>query len=269
MKVDLFSIISIILATGTLITSICAIIVQNKYKKLKNDIKKHFEDFYFIEDKIYDVVIIGPRYSGKTSLLGLWFSPWFDISKTKPSNDMVTININGPDIKKYNKFDSTFGLERTYREKLVLRVHAYTGEEAQREEAFKGLPNLNNPVLILFLYIDANNTGLINDNKNNTYYSKKFMLSIKDKYFKYINKVFVIINKIDLLPKHLNQNSKEVLKLVRINNSDAIERIESLFSPVEYRLISCETNENITKLLGDLVSSEVKEIIDLKNNLNG
>jgi translation elongation factor EF-1alpha len=157
----------------------------------------------------------------------------------------------------YKELDTQLNVERTYRKVIRLRLHDYPGEDYGRQAAIKKLPQLQNAVLILFFDIDANNDkGIIEINKNNSYYSFSFMESVEAQkgITRNVSKVIVAFNKCDLIPIYTEKKAAE--KKLKEINKDALDRITSLFGgQVEFFFISAKDNKKLITLLGTVGST--------------
>jgi hypothetical protein len=163
------------------------------------------------------------------------------------------------EIERGSFFDDLFDTTRTYCKELRLRIHDYPGEDRFLFQALEKIPEIERPILILFFYVDANNSGLVETNKNNTYYSRAFVDEIEKRrgLTGRIEKVISVFNKRDLLPTDWSDQQAEAA--LRRANSDAVNRIESLFmGKLETFLVSAENNTHLISLLASASTVTLK-----------
>jgi hypothetical protein len=232
-------------------------------EKARDYIKRHRVIDYLYQD----IVLLGPRNSGKTSVATLWTDPSFNIDESIPSDDWNIYERDILELDEYYKRSEEFGIDIKYERRLRIRVLDYPGEDRFRLQAIKKLPELHNPVLLLFFDVHADSTGLQVIHDNNRYYSQAFMETVKSQanITLSISKVIVVFNKADLLfPMISLEVAENRLKQI---NVDAINRIESLFSgKLSYLVVSALDNRGLIKLLGECGSptlpEEVKKLFE-------
>ncbi len=233
--------------------------IENRYHKLEGKLEKLREygrNTEVIEYIYQDIVLLGPRKSGKTSIAELWSKPWCDITLIERSEYWKTYSVDICEIKKDERDDELFDVKRTYHTMLRVRIYDYPGEDRFRTMAIENLPNSKNAVLLLLFDIEANSNGIIQIHKNNEYYSKVFMETIEKQknLSQHISKVIIVFNKIDLLPP--TWDYKKMEDEIKSVNSDADTRIRSLFSgKLQYFLVSALDNRKLISLLGACASS--------------
>jgi GTPase SAR1 family protein len=204
-----------------------------------------------------DIVLFGPRNSGKTSVAELWTKPWVDIDGMPHTEDWEVRETSLFSINKVSRRDPLFEVDRTYESELRVRIHDYPGEDSFRRKAVKRLPSLTSKaVVLLFFDIEAAGGEAVQTTRNNSYYSKAFFDSIEREsgLSSSLAKAIVVFNKIDLLAP--SENLDHARATLRKINSDADRRINSLFSGMlEYHFVSATTNQGLISLLGSAASA--------------
>lgn len=230
-------------------------VLQAKFEKLKDYARTH----NLIEHLYVDLVLIGPRNSGKTSVAKLWTKAWSDIRVLRPSEDWDTCEISVSELGSVEFFDHLFEANRKKRTELRVRIHDFPGEDRFRLQAMEKVPTLERAILLLFFDVDATSSELARTNSNNAYYSRAFMEAIEQSrgLVRRLSKVIVVFNKCDLLPQAWSETkAKEELRRI---NQDAINRIDSLFSgKLETFLVSALHNTHLISLLGSASSSALE-----------
>jgi len=274
MQTDYYYTLSLLMALFMLVVSLFS--VRNsgnkeRYEKEISQLKdmitkkekmlKHFKDYAkktsIIEYKRQDIVLFGPRWSGKTSIVALWEKPWTVITKIESSTAWKNYYIDICKLKENKMMCPTFEVERVFIEKLQVIVHDWPGEDQYRDEALKTLPRLNNSSIIFLFELKIKN-GTIDDKSlklNNEYYSKYFLKQLGDvpTINKNVSKVIITFNKIDLFPSEWTYEKK--MELLRTTYEEQIDRIKSIFAPVVIELgTSSRTNENLIRLLAESAS---------------
>jgi GTPase SAR1 family protein len=234
--------------------------IERKKYQLEERIKK-LEDYAknttVIEYKYQDIVILGPRSSGKTSIIQLWNKPWVDILSIKPTSMWQEHEFDVFELEPKERFDELFGVHRTYQKNLRVRIHDYPGEDAYRAEAIRKLPQLENPVILLVFDLRVEDKS-IDTHYNSSYYSQAFMDIVGSINTANIAKVIVVFNKIDLLPAY--SDKKSLISKLRADNKEADQRIESLFSSIlDWHAVSAYNNTGIISLLGAAVEVGLPE----------
>jgi signal recognition particle receptor subunit beta len=231
--------------------------------------KEYIRSMSVIDYVYQDIVLFGPRYSGKTSVAKLWTEPAFNIDELSFTTTWKCYERDVLEFKDndYEKHHQIFNVDIKYRPRLRIRVHDYPGEDRFRLQAVNQLPELKHAVLLFFFTVHADSKGVHTVNDNNSYYSQAFIDSIRrqqDNDLK-ISKVVVVFNKADLLPASVSlEQAKDMLKE---RHQDAISRIEGQFSgKLEYIVVSARDNRGLISLLGAAGSStlptEVKKRFD-------
>jgi signal recognition particle receptor subunit beta len=230
--------------------------------------KEYIRSLSVIEYVYQDIVLFGPRNSGKTSVAKLWTEPAFNIDEVPYTSQWKSYERDILEFKdkEYEKNHKTFNVDIKYKPRLRIRVHDYPGEDRFRMQAVNQLPQLQHAVLLFFFTVHADSEGVHTIHDNNSYYSQAFIDSIRrqqDNDLR-ISKVVVVFNKADLLVGLDLEQAKETLKKRHL---DAINRIEGQFSgKLEYIVVSARDNRGLINLLGaagsSTLPSEVKERFD-------
>lgn len=200
----------------------------------------------------HDVVLLGPRHAGKSSVAKLWTQPWFDIGELKPSTLWNTYEVSVYDLSTEERQDPLFEVTRQYRHVLRVRLHDYPGDDARRTEAIRALPRLQNAALLLFfdLIVDGDRVSSVAVSKNGSYYSKVFIEALQgvSQLTSNVAKVILVFNKIDLLP---SRDKKEIIKMLQAANAEVLSRLETVFGgQMTSVFASAIDNRGLIALLG-------------------
>jgi GTPase SAR1 family protein len=234
---------------------------QREAEKKLNTVRNHAKEIDRTEYIYQDVVLLGSRNCGKTSLVKLWCAPWANIHHIRSTDSWETSEFDLIPLQTERKYDPRFEVDTGVKKVLRLKIHDYPGDDAFRDRAILDLKNLHNAVILCVFDLDVVNNGEIPKkySKNNSYYSQMFMNSINNHkdLSESVIKAFVVFNKIDLLKGEL-QSELIIQKLKEVNES-AVKQIETAFSPrIEYHAVSAETNKWLTTLLGEVSKIALK-----------
>jgi GTPase SAR1 family protein len=257
-------IFTIIFGFASLILGILSYNLNVQKEKRERTLEK-FRSFSksltMIEPMYVDVVLFGPRRSGKTSIVKLWTSPWTQIDQISSSNTWHVYEKDIFEFEEESQINPDIEVEQTYQSILRLRVHDYPGEDSYRTQAIKDMEDLGEKAVLVFvLHVEYANNNIQSYNENAAYFSVQFtetvLQQIKNVSTK-VAKVFIVFNKIDLLPSSWTET--KMLEELKNANHDAIYQIERLFSTnLEYHLISAKTNVGLIRLLGSIGIAGIK-----------
>jgi len=267
---------SIILNAVLLISTILFTTLTYKIHKRRSEVevmldkaKNYIRDLSVIDYIYQDIIMLGPRNSGKTSVAKLWSEPAFDIKDVTLTRKWQTYSRDILELEEYAKEHTEFRINIKYQPRIRIKIHDYPGEDNWRTEAIRKLPDFKKSILLLFFDVFADSQGLHQVFENNKYYSQLFVDTLRQHKGIGLNisKVIVVFNKADLLPSNMEtEQAKEALKQL---NNDAIYRIEGQFSGIlDYLVISALDNRGLITLLGAAVSptlpAEIKQRFDVE-----
>lgn len=259
---DWIHLIGAVTAIATVVLGVISVSLERRRAKCERvllEAKEEVENSFLIRNMTIDVVMLGPRGAGKTSIARLWTAPWTKIGTIAPSSEWESYEA---DIYEFEEEDcssssdrlgSLLGAKRACLPVLRIRVLDYPGESNYRSEALKKIQRLNEKVVVLFVFKVGFHEGQIQyAHENAEYFSVSFLEDVQDtlgRVTQKIAKVIVVFNKADYLPREWNDQ----IALARLKkaNQQAIHQIERVFSPhVEYVVVSALTNKGIVDLLG-------------------
>lgn len=226
---------------------------SEKERRLQK-LREYGEQTPLIVNQFVEVVLLGPRYSGKTSIAELWTIPWTQISKI-PS---ATWHIYEADVFEFESEkhrDPLFQVERVHIPTLRVRVRDYPGEDHYRLQAIKELKELEKKAVVIFvLLVGYHDQKVQHSRENAAYFSRVFVEEINEQLQRIagsVAKAIVVFNKADLLPPEWDDTT--TLERLKEANDGAIQNIERVFSGAfEYHLVSALTNKGIIGLLGSV-----------------
>ena len=255
--------LSIILIITTIVSTLVA--AYTGYRSYNNlRLKKRvkvLEDFcktvYNTENKYRNVIIIGPRASGKSSIVTLWCRPDKLIKSMTPTPHFDRYDYK---LDMYTKeapyYDSEINLTRKKYIKPILQVFDYAGEDSKIPDAISKITEYPDCTIIMIFDSDPHLFT-----KNETYFSRtmieKINNTLNDKKIQAssVKNVFVVFNKIDL---YTNDASSFDSKLNEIKNKHemCISNIQKIFGiDVQYLTTSATTNHNIVNLLQKIINN--------------
>lgn len=255
--------------------SLILAILNYKLNKEKHDREKTLERFKefaknltMIDEVYIDAIILGPRESGKTSIVQLWTSPWTQIDNMKPSAVWQEYEVNIHEFDEEIRTNLNIQIEQTYRPILTLRVHDYPGENSYRTQAIKKLEDLGEKAVLVFVFhVGFENGKILYSADNTSYFSAQFADTVFNR-LKSISgtvaKAIVVFNKADLLPP--DWSDFRAIQELKKANKNAINHIEGLFSGnLEYHLTSALTNKGLVKLLGSIGVTGIESKREIKS----
>jgi hypothetical protein len=208
-----------------------------------------------------DVVLIGPRAAGKTSIASLWTEP---VARIAEINRSYAWSIFERDVYEFDAKvldDPQLGETLSFKPILTLRIHDYPGEISGRLHAFTDLTRFAKKSVVLFiLKVDSLGAGLEFCCKENAmYFNAHFTERLLERIQNISNcfsEALIVFNKTDLLP--CEWSDEYTLQKLKEANKDAIYQIGRLFGNTEYYLTSAASNKGLIGLLGDIVRDRVE-----------
>jgi GTPase SAR1 family protein len=269
-------ILTLLLTISTIVLSVLSYKLSKQKSALDDKLetaRKYIQSLHVIDYVFQDIILLGPRNSGKTSVAELWSKPATDITRIPHTRKWELHERDILEFNEYEKRHDTLDIIIKYKRRLRIKVHDYPGEDRFRTEAIESLPELKKSVLLLFFDVSVDREELQRVSANNGYYSQVFVNHIRKlrDFEPLISKVIVVFNKADLLPPDMLldvERTKDELKKI---NAEAIDRIEGQFSGIlDYLVVSAHDNRGLIALLGAAVTPtlpvEEREVFQSKLN---
>jgi GTPase SAR1 family protein len=209
------------------------------------------------ESNYLDVIMLGPRNAGKTSLCSLWTTPWTRIERIAPTEDWEVHDVAVHEGEPSPRHEPLFDVERTYIPQFRLKIFDYAGEDHMKAEALESLPKKSGAVLVLMFPCTHNReleATVSPDempsifNLNQKYFSAHFLkrMAHLPQLHRNVKRVFVVFNKIDVLPGSWHRH-----RLVEGHNM-TLNVLGSVFGEdnIEHWFVSTDKNTGIIGLLG-------------------
>lgn len=217
--------------------------VQIKLRKLEKFCETVYSD-YFINT---NVVILGPRSAGKTSLATAWTAIWEDIATVDPTPiHFIKYEFTYPNYLEEWFYDTDIDMYRSGRWRARAVIWDFIGEERSLNEALKTIETLSDYIIILVMSAEAEKFEL-----NKTYFNTNFLKRTQ----KAIHNAkasatdcFVVFNKADLI-KERAKRSDDDLKSLMAEHEGPVTNIKSQFGEVRFLLTSADTGEGVGSLL--------------------
>lgn len=234
----------------------------DKKNSALDNIKEYAKQLTLIDYVNHDVIFLGPRQSGKTSILQLWVKPWFEVVEAAATAQWETYTVDVFELGKKSKLHQLFDVHMNHRETLRITIHDYPGEDQFRMRAIDHLSELQKAVLILVFDLKTGrNNKLVECDKNLEYYSQAIIEKISQHkgITTNLSKVIVCFNKIDKIRLSYSNKNQMIDELKKINAA-ADKRIRELFGGLlEYHAVSALDNTGIISLLGAASSASLND----------
>lgn len=234
--------------------------IRETLKKIREQVRN---DPVF-EYQYVDVILLGPRQAGKTSIGKRWTSPWTQITKISASTDWQVYESNIYEFQQMRRKDDLFGVSRIHKPILRLRVRDYPGEPDYRSVALRDLNRLGSKVIVLFIFkVGFENNKILYADDNAEYFSRVFVEET-EKHLKrisnHIAKAVIVFNKVDILQHETHWSNDEIFQKLKHANYDAVHQIERIFSgSLDYHLTSAFNEQGIVSLLGEIGREAIPE----------
>lgn len=250
--------ITVLFGITTAILTIVSIFIAKRKSDQEHTLikfKEYLQELKLIEPKYIDVIFLGPRKSGKTSIVELWTSPWTQIDKIESSDCWNVYEKDVHEFREEKKINPRINIEQIHRATLRLKVHDYPGEDEYKVVAAENINNLGKKVvLVLILDVGFVEGQIVKHDKNADYYSYLFVETIRNRINNLsskVAKIIIVFNKCDELPQGWSEN--QTFKYLLDKNKDSLDNILKLFSGKhEYCLTSALTNKGLLTLLGQV-----------------
>lgn len=212
-----------------------------------------------IQPRYLDVLLLGPRGSGKTVLSELWRAPFTEIADIEVTQDVwIQHDIAVYEGEEFSGHDHLFDVDRTYLRQYRLRIMDYAGDDRYRREALQALQTKSQTALVLFFpCIHARDMDTIVSSKsleeacqrNREYFNSHFLnqLATLPRLSDNVARAFVVFSRIDQLPQ------AEISKVEQLHEQSLAQlRITFGTESVNIWRISARTNANTFNLLGSI-----------------
>jgi len=210
-----------------------------------------------------NVILLGPRASGKTSIVKLWTNPWTQIEKIVSSTTWHTYKLNIHEHEHEKRYHQLFDVKRRFIQVTRLHIHDYPGEDGYRLQAIKDLEEQTNnsnalekkTVVIFIMKVHFRDGQVECFGDNEQYFSRAFVDQV-DQYLQgkisdKVAKAIIVFHKVDLLPREWDD--EVTLQKLLDANVNAVHQIGRVFSPeLEYHLTSARTGRGLISLLGKI-----------------
>ncbi|GAB5448983.1 GTPase domain-containing protein [Gymnodinialimonas sp.] len=211
---------------------------------------------YTTTKEYHNLVVIGPRGSGKSSIVSLWCKIEQIISSISPTPNFETHEYKVGDTREESFFDENISVKRLKRFEKWIRIYDYAGEDGKVLAAAQRLASTKGSSVI-FVF----NADLSDRSSNTRYYSRIFAERLNDAFTSSgtrassVEQVCIVFNKIDLAQDYEKGNFSSILHDLKNEYSTNLDVIESIFAPnLKYFTVSAETNVNILNLLQGVVN---------------
>jgi GTPase SAR1 family protein len=234
------------------VVSACLAVKKSRADHLLERLRTFASNLTMIEYRYVDAVVLGPRASGKTSIIELWTSPWTQIGQLKATSEWRAYERDIHEFEEDRREVRELQVQQVFRPTLRLRVHDYPGEDSYRLEAIRRLKEAGKQaVVVLVMRVEYVASHIECMRENAVYYNRQFAEMLMTQ-LKSVNstvaRVVVVFNKCDLLPADWTE--EKALDELQKANKDALFQIQTVFGEVDCMLTSAATNKGLIQLLG-------------------
>lgn len=224
------------------------------------DLQTYAEKTRVISPRYLDVVLLGPRGSGKTALSRMWRAPFTEIGRVEATVEkFIRHDIAVYEGDEYAGHDDLFNVQRTYLPQYRLNIIDYAGEDDRKWEALQTLRTKSQAVLVLFFpCIRTRDMDAVVSSeslkevcqKNLEYFSSHFVNQLANlpQLGQNVVRAFAVFSRVDQLPQFGNPNIENVEELHR----QSLGQLRTTFGKERLNVwhISARTNANTFNLLG-------------------
>jgi hypothetical protein len=207
-----------------------------------SELEKYIGSSIFTEKHIdYNVVLLGPKTSGKTSFATTWAASWKTIRDIKPTPNYVRHEFVFPDYRIRSRGDSACGIAHDVHEHARVVIWDYGGEDHLRDKAFRELAGLNRCILCMVLTAEDSQRR-----KNDEYFSLGFLHGLREAIAprSVLPMALVLFNKFDLA------GGSKTLEDLMNDNDRSLENIRALFGrSAQCHVVSAQTGHGILDVL--------------------
>lgn len=221
-------------------------------------------------DEDITIIVLGPRNSGKTSLVRLWCQPWADIRRESPTESWEDYYRPVLEYQDGTFFDEQISLQRIRKRRLRYHVRDYAGEDRYRSKALDVLAKLEGDA-ILVLCISAADPVSLNAEaaKTANYYSAAFLRECRETIARFGGRLMmvpIVFTKVDVLDANESQSIDALQEQLTRVHANTMANVQAIFGGKErVYLTSAITNREVLNLLRDLtlkyVSLDGKSVI--------
>ncbi|MEK6280339.1 MAG: hypothetical protein AABN95_08300 [Acidobacteriota bacterium] len=215
-----------------------------------------------IQPRYLDVILLGPRGSGKTVLSKLWRAPFTEIDRIEATQDVwITHDIAVYEGEEFPEQDDLFGVSRTHLLQYRLRIRDYAGEDQYKREALDALKANSQTALIFFVpCIHARDMDAVVSlpslreacQRNSDYFNSHFInqMAKLPRLAQNVARAFVVFSRVDQLP------DSETLRIGKVEemHEPLLDHFRTTFGKDLLNVwhISARTNANTFNLLGSI-----------------
>ena len=171
----ILAIVTAILGTATVVLARQKSAVERSLEKYRAHVKSVTQT----EVSHIDVIVLGPRYSGKTSIIDLWTKPWAVIHTIQPSTKWRLVERDVHKLASIERYDSALDIQRTFAPTLRMRVHDYPGEDNYRTQAVEDIKKLGKKVVVLLVLKVGYVSGSIEGATDNASYFSTLFVGVR------------------------------------------------------------------------------------------
>ncbi len=228
----------------------CLVEKDRTIQELKDFVSK----ITYSETIDHNVVVIGPRSSGKTSLVKSLTEIWRDIHGMQPTASFDRFEYKFPNRRRKSQGRKFMGMELGVYVQARFVLWDYGGEDHLLSEALKKIAGFSGDCVLLLVLTSEEDRTL----KNNEYFSYSFLQHLQATLAAFVVrniKVFVVFTKADLA-RIENANLQHLLKA----NELSIKYISSFFgTTAHYHIVSANSGNGLGPFVRQLASCAVDE----------
>jgi hypothetical protein len=213
-----------------------------------DSLKKFVSTVYFECYVESDLVVLGPRSHGKTSIVTAITKQWMTVLDTRPTPiDFVMNQWDCPEYEDKAFFHEDFGVNMTRRTRARLNVFDYAGEDRAIGSALETISQ-SGRCLVAFV-LSAEPAPLVS---SRSYFNAATLLRVKKAIIRAENTplaALVLFSKQDTMDGPMDSDPGAIPAALLQRHGDELDTIDSIFGETQKFLVSAETGFGLAQAM--------------------